>query len=333
MNDDKKKTVLTGMQPTGCLHLGNVLGAANNWNKMLNDYRCLFFIPNLHAITVPQVPETLRSSTLSCIAQYIACGLDPAKCKIFVQSHVVGHTELAWVLGCLTPLGQLQRMHQFKDKSQKQESIYSGLLYYPVLMAADILLYNADLVPVGEDQKQHVELTRDIAEKFNNTYSVTFTLPEPLIGKTGARIMSLQDPKRKMSKSDKDPLATVFITDDEKTLRKKIMSAVTDSENKIRIHESQPGISNLLNIYCAITGITLDEAEDRFAAYDGYAKFKEEVAGVVIDFINPIREHYKKIKDDKEYLIAVIRDGLDTAQPIANNMMAKVYRKVGFLSV
>ena len=224
-------------------------------------------------------------------------------------------------------------MHQFKDKSQKQEHIYSGLLYYPVLMAADILLYNADFVPVGEDQKQHVELTRDIAEKFNNTYSETFTLPEPLIGQTGARIMSLQDPKHKMSKSDKDTLATIYITDDEKTLRKKIMSAVTDSENKIRVHESQPGISNLLNIYCAITGVSIADAEDKFSHYDGYAKFKEEVAGAVIDLINPIREHYNKIKDDKEYLLSVVKSGQETAQPIANRMMSKVYRKVGFLSL
>ena len=331
-SDDAKKMVLTGMQPTGRLTLGNLLGAANNWNKMLDQYNCFFFIPNQHAITVPQNPATLRSSTLYCIAQYIACGLDPDRCKIFLQSHVIGHTELAWILGCITPLGQLQRMHQFKDKSQKQENIYAGLLYYPVLMAADILLYNADYVPVGEDQKQHVELTRDIAEKFNNTYSETFTLPEPLIGQTGARIMSLQSPENKMSKSDPNALATIYITDEEPILRKKIMSAVTDLENKIRFNPQQPGISNLLNIYCAITGISSQEAEDKFSRYDGYAKFKSAVADAVVELINPIQQKFNSIKDDKEYLLSVVKSGASVAQPIANKMISKVYRKVGFIA-
>ncbi|MDR2806804.1 MAG: tryptophan--tRNA ligase [Puniceicoccales bacterium] len=329
--DTQKKIVLTGMQPTGLLHLGNFLGAANNWKKMLDQYDCYFFIPNQHAITIPQVPAHLRSATLNCVAQYIACGLDPQRCTIFVQSHIVGHTELAWVLGCLTPLGQLYRMHQFKDKSAKRENIYSGLLYYPVLMAADILLYNADFVPTGEDQRQHVELARDLAERFNATYSPTFTVPAPLIETTGARVMSLKSPEHKMSKSDSADGATIYITDKPETIRKKIISAVTDSENKIASHPERPGIFNLLNIYCAVTGIQLEAAEAKFKDYTGYAAFKEELAEVLIKLLDPIREKYEAIKEDKEYLYAVIRKGNEKVQPIAYKTLSKVYHKVGFL--
>lgn len=329
--EHKKKVVLTGMQPTGRLHLGNFLGAAHNWQKMLDQYTCYFFIPNQHAITVPQVPATLRHATLNCIAQYIACGLDPERCTIFVQSQIIGHTELAWVLGCITPLGQLQRMHQFKDKSAKQESIYSGLLYYPVLMAADILLYNADYVPTGEDQKQHVELARDIAERFNHLYSPTFTLPEPLIKKEGARIMSLKDPTHKMSKSDPDALASLFITDEPNIIRKKIAAAVTDSEGKICIDEARPGITNLLNIYSALEGISLEVAEEKFRTYHEYAPFKAELADALIAKLEPVQEKYNAIKDDKTYLTSVIQRGAETVQPLAYKMLSKVYRKVGFL--
>ncbi|MDR1907052.1 MAG: tryptophan--tRNA ligase [Puniceicoccales bacterium] len=327
----EKKVVLTGMQPTGILHLGNFLGAAHNWQKMIDQYTCYFFIPNQHAITVPQVPANLRHATLNCVAQYIACGLDPERCTIFVQSHITGHTELAWILGCLTPLGQLYRMHQFKDKSAKKENIYSGLLYYPVLMAADILLYNADFVPTGEDQRQHVELARDLAEKFNATYSETFTIPAPLIEKAGARIMSLKFPENKMSKSDPDGNATIYITDEPKIIQKKIAAAVTDSGDKISADPKRPGITNLLNIYCAAKGITLTDGEEKFKTYAGYASFKKDVAEALITLLEPIQEKYQAIKDDKEYLQSVIKKGAATVQPIAHKTLSKVYHKVGFL--
>lgn len=325
------KIVLTGMQPTGRLHLGNFLGAANNWQKMLDTYTCYFFIPNQHAITVPQVPAQLREATLNCVAQYIACGLDPERCTIFIQSQIEGHTELAWILGCITPLGQLQRMHQFKDKSARHENIYAGLLYYPVLMAADILLYNADYVPTGEDQKQHVELARDLAEKFNNTFSPTFTLPEPMIKKEGARVMSLRDSTRKMSKSDPDANATIYITDEPNLIRKKIASAVTDSGNTIAIDPERPAISNLLNIYSAAAGISTQEATEHFKTYQGYAPFKQELADIVIQLLTPVQEKYFSIKDDKEYLLSVVHHGAEVVQPLAHKMLSKVYRKVGFL--
>ncbi|MDR3317786.1 MAG: tryptophan--tRNA ligase [Puniceicoccales bacterium] len=329
--NNEKKVILTGMQPTGFLHLGNFLGAANNWNKILDQYTCYFFIPNQHAITIPQVPANLRNATLNCVAQYIACGLDPNRCTIFVQSHIIGHTELTWVLSCLTPLGQLYRMHQFKDKSAKKENIYSGLLYYPVLMAADILLYNADFVPTGEDQRQHVELARDLAEKFNVTYSETFTIPSPLIETSGARIMSLKAPEHKMSKSDSDSNATIYITDEPKIIQKKIASAVTDSGDIIANDPKRPGIANLLNIYCAATGISMEEAEEKFSTYRSYAPFKKELADVLITLLEPVQEKYKSIKDDKEYLQSVIRKGTEMVQPIAYRTLSKVYRKVGFL--
>ncbi|MDR2812260.1 MAG: tryptophan--tRNA ligase [Puniceicoccales bacterium] len=327
---DEKKIVLTGMQPTGTLHLGNFLGAAHNWQKMLDQYACYFFIPNQHAITVPQIPANLRNATLNCVAQYVACGLNPERCTIFVQSHIIGHTELAWVLGCLTPLGQLHRMHQFKDKSAKNENIYSGLLYYPVLMAADILLYNADFVPTGEDQRQHVELARDLAEKFNATYSETFTIPAPLIEKTGARIMSLQSPEHKMSKSDPDGNGTIYITDEPKIIQKKIATAVTDSGSSISANPERPGIANLLNIYCAATGMASADGEEKFKTYTAYAPFKKEVAEAIVALLEPVQKKYRAIKDDKEYLQSVVRKGAEIVQPIARKTLSKVYRKVGF---
>jgi tryptophanyl-tRNA synthetase len=298
---------------------------------MLERHTCYFFIPNQHAITVPQVPAALRAATLDCVAQYIACGLDPRRCSIFIQSHIVGHTELAWVLGSLTPIGQLYRMHQFKDKSAKGEHIYSGLLYYPILMAADILLYNADYVPTGEDQRQHVELARDLAEKFNATYSETFTVPVPLIEAVGARIMSLKFPERKMSKSDPDGNATIYITDGPEVIWKKIAAAVTDSGDRICADPERPGIANLLNIYCSATNTAVGVAEEKFATYRGYAPFKRELADALIALLGPVRERYAAIKNDKKYLQSVIHNGAETVQPIAHKTLAKVYRKVGFL--
>ncbi|MDR2778690.1 MAG: tryptophan--tRNA ligase [Puniceicoccales bacterium] len=328
-----QQVILTGMQPTGKLHLGGLLGAMDNWQKMLGDYDCLFFLANQHAITMPYVPAALRKNTLDCVAQYIACGLDPKRCKIFLQSHIIGHTELMWILGCITPIGQLERMTQFKDKSKKVgESIYSGLLYYPVLMMADILLYNAHLIPIGEDQKQHLEITRDIAQKFNNIYSETFVLPEPYIGKTGARIMSLQDPTIKMSKSDKNQNAVLYITDSDDVVRKKIMGAVTDSDSKISFDQkNKPGIANLLNIYAAATNQSIEASVAEFANLTSYTPFKRAIADVIIAKISPIRNKYLEIVDDKEYLLSVLNEGKEEAQKRANKMMAKVYRKVGFL--
>ncbi len=331
---DNKKVVLTGVQPTGKLHLGNLLGAINNWQYMLDEYDCLFFLADQHATTMPYVPADLRRNTLDCVAQYIACGLNPEKCKIFLQSQIIGHTELMWILGCITPIGQLERMTQFKDKSKKAgESICSGLLFYPVLMAADILLYNADLVPVGEDQKQHLEITRDIASKFNRIFSPTFNIPEPYIGHSGARIMSLQNPQSKMSKSDKNQNSVIYITDSDDILYKKIMSAVTDSNSKIEYDlENKPGVSNLLDIYSAAQGINIKESVNQFSNLSSYLPFKQAVADAVISKIGPIRERYFEIVGNKEYLHSVLADGRIEAQKRANKMIAKVYRKVGFVN-
>ncbi|MDR1595788.1 MAG: tryptophan--tRNA ligase [Puniceicoccales bacterium] len=328
-----KKVILTGMQPTGKLHIGSLLGATNNWRSMLDDYDCLFFLADQHAITMPYVPAELRKNSLECVAQYIACGLDPDRCKIFLQSQVVGHTELMWVLGCLTPIGQLERMTQFKDKSKKVgDSVCSGLLFYPVLMAADILLYSADLVPIGDDQKQHLEITRDIAQKFNATYSETFTIPDPYIGETGARIMALQNPTAKMSKSDSNQNSVVYITDTDDAVRKKISSAVTDSEGAISFDpENKPGVANLLSIYAASTGKSIADTLLEFSSLNSYAALKRSVADAVIAKIAPIRAHYCKIAGNREYLMSVLETGRQEAQKRASKMMAKIYHKVGFL--
>jgi tryptophanyl-tRNA synthetase len=300
---------------------------------MLTAYDCLFFLADQHAITMPYVPADLRRNTLDCVAQYVACGLDPALCKIFLQSQVIGHTELMWVLGCLTPIGQLERMTQFKDKSKKVgELVCAGLLFYPVLMAADILLYNADLVPVGEDQKQHLEITRDIAQKFNATYSDTFVLPEPHIGETGARVMSLQNPTAKMSKSEKNQNGVVYIADGDDAIQKKFTGAVTDSGSKIEFDEvNKPGISNLLNIFAALSDISIEAAIEKFSPMTSYAPFKQAVADAAIEKISPIRAMYEEIANDREFLLSVLGEGREEAQRRANKMMAKVYRKVGFV--
>lgn len=297
---------------------------------MQNDYECYFFVTNQHAITLPKVPAELRKNTYSCLAQYMACGLDPEKSHLFVQSHVYGHNELAWVLSCICPLGQLERMTQFKDKAKKQISVNSGLLFYPVLMAADILLYNAHVVPVGEDQKQHLELTRDLAEKFNATYSPTFNVPEPYIGKAGARVMSLQNPNSKMSKSDPNQLGTVDLIDTADVIRKKIMSAVTDSEGSIRVDaENKPGVTNLISIYSAITEKSVAAIEDEFAG-KGYGDFKKTVADAVIAVLDPVRQRYDELIRNQSYLDEVLKAGAEAAQKTAWKTLSKVYRKVGF---
>lgn len=334
----ERPVVLTCAQPTGKLHLGNYLGAVRNWTRYLDGYECYFGIVDLHAITVPYVPADLRRDTLECVAQYIACGIDPDKANIFIQSHVIGHTELAWILGCLCPLGMLERMTQFKDKSAKQDEargfIGSGLLTYPVLMAADILLYNADIVPVGEDQKQHLELTRDLAQKFNSTYSDTFKVPDLFIPKHGARVMSLQNPAKKMSKSDENHVATVFITDDEKTIRKKIGSAVTDSDSgagSVRATPEKPGVTNLLSIFSAATGRDVIALEQEFAEAN-YQEFKAAVADAVVALIEPVREKYEAVKADKKLLTEIIKAGDDAAQKRAFKTLGKVQRKAGFVA-
>jgi tryptophanyl-tRNA synthetase len=326
------KTVLTCAQPTSILHLGNYLGAVKEWLKFQDTHRCFFGIVNMHAITVPQDPNVLHENTLSLAAQYLACGLDPKKCYLFVQSHVKGHTELAWVLGCLTSIGQLQRMTQFKDKSSKQEStgfIGSGLLFYPVLQAADILLYKADTVPVGEDQKQHLELTRDLAERFNGTYGPLFPVPEPAIPTHTGRIMSLQDPSKKMSKSDSDLRATLFLLDEPSLLRKKVMSAVTDLAKEICMRDDKPGISNLLRILNALTGTPLSDLENNFLG-SGYGDFKKAVAEAVIDTFEPIQTRYKELMNHRDHLQSILKQGADKAQEVADKTLAEVYERVGF---
>lgn len=333
MPPENRKVILTCAQPSGHLHIGNYFGAIRNWAAMIDDYECYFGIVDQHAITVPYVPAELRQATYRNLALYIACGLDPAKCHLFCQSHVTGHTELAWILGALCPVGQLERMTQYKDKTQRAGSggfIGAGLLNYPVLMAADILIYNADRVPVGEDQKQHVELCRDLAVKFNNTYSETFRVPEVYIPQTGARIKSLQDPERKMSKSDPNQSGCVYLMDPPKTIRKKIRSAVTDSGTEVRASEDKPGISNLLSILSAATGKPVAALEAEFAGSQ-YGPFKDAVADAVIAALEPIQTRFEAIKDDKAYLDSVFKEGATAAQRRANRIMGKVYRKAGFV--
>lgn len=328
-----KPVILTCAQPTGNLHLGNYFGAIRRWAGYLDSYECFFGIVDQHAITVPYTPADLRKSCYETLALYIATGLDPARCHLFLQSQVIGHTELAWVLGCLCPLGQLERMTQFKDKSAREDIgfVGSGLLFYPVLMAADILLYDADRVPVGEDQRQHLELTRDLAMKFNHTYSETFKVPEVDIPTTGARIRSLQDPEKKMSKSDPNQAGVVYLLDPPAAIRKKIKSAVTDSGGEIVAREDKPGISNLLGILSAVTGQTVPELEARYAGQTQYGPFKEEVAEAVVTLLEPIQKRYQEVSGDKAYLNQVFKAGAEAAQKRAYRMLAKVYRKVGFV--
>ena len=327
--EEKKKRIFSGIQPSGELTLGSYMGAIKNWVDLQDDYDCLYCIVDMHAITVRQDPATLRRRSVNQLAQYIACGLDPQKNIMFIQSHVPQHAELGWVLGCYTQFGELSRMTQFKAKSkQHADNITSGLFTYPVLMAADILLYQTDLVPVGEDQKQHVELCRDIAQRFNGLYSDTFTLPEPFIPKVGARVMSLSDPTSKMSKSDPD--GCVFLMDKPEDIMRKFKRAVTDCETAVKFDkENKAGISNLLSIYCAATGKTLTEAETEFAG-QGYGIFKPAVGESVVELLRPIREESARIMADKAYLEGIYKEGASRAQYLANKTLSRVYRKIGF---
>ncbi len=325
-----KKIVYSGIQPSGSLTLGNYIGALSNFGQLQDEYSCLYCIVDNHAITAYQEPKNLRKNTLDVLALYLAAGLDPEKSIIYIQSHVPEHVELMWCLNTITSLGQLQRMTQFKDKAQRTKEVEAGLLNYPILMAADILLYNASYVPVGEDQRQHIEFTRDLAQRFNSRYSNTFVIPEIMAPKVGARIMSLQDPEKKMSKSDPDPNSYVLILDSEKDTEKKIKRAVTDSLGIIKYSDEQKGLKNLIDIYSVFTKKTPDEIVKEFEG-KGYGEFKGAVAEVVNDGMRPIRERFNEIRNDKAYLESVYRDGADKARSIAYKTMSKVHRKMGFI--
>ena len=330
---DEKKVMLSGIQPSGDLTLGSYLGAIKNWAERAEAFDCYYFMADLHTITVRQTPADLRRRTVEQLAQYIACGLDPEQNTLFIQSHVPQHTQLSWVLSCYTMFGELSRMTQFKDKSAKNaDNINAGLFTYPCLMAADILLYQPDYVPVGEDQKQHVELTRDIAHRFNTLYGDVFKMPEPYIGKIGARVMSLTSPENKMSKSDKDPHGCVYLMDKPEVILKKFKRAVTDSETCVRYdRQEKPGISNLMEIYSACTGKTYAEIEAEFQG-KGYGEFKPAVGEAVISVTGPIRDEAQRILKDKAYLESVYKAGAEKASYIAEKTLRKVYKKIGFVA-
>ena len=331
--EENKKVMLSGIQPSGDLHLGNYLGAIRNWGARAEEFECYYFMADMHTITVRQNPADLRRRTLTQLAQYIACGLDPQKNTLFVQSHVHQHAELGWVLNCYTMFGELSRMTQFKDKSSKhKENINGGLFTYPALMAADILLYQPDVVPVGEDQKQHCELTRDVAQRFNSVYGDVFKIPEPYIPKTGARVMSLNAPESKMSKSM--PEGCVFMMEKPEDIMRKFKRAITDSdtENCVRYAPAEkPGVANLMSIYSACTGKTFEEIENEFVG-KGYGAFKPVVGEAVVETLRPIREETERLLADKAYLESVYRAGAEKASYVAEKTMRKVYKKVGFLA-
>lgn len=330
MENVEKKVMYSAVQPSGNLTIGNYVGAVRNWVKLQQEYEGVFAMANLHAITVRQEPATLRKRTLELAALYLACGINPEKCILYVQSQVPQHAELAWVLNTVTYVGEMERMTQFKDKAAKHaDNINMGLMDYPVLMAADILLYQAHYVPVGADQKQHVEIARDIAIRFNNRYGETFRVPEPYILKQGARVMSLQDPLKKMSKSDENPNASVFLSDDKDTIVRKFKRAVTDSGSEIVFSDQKPGVSNLLTIYSAFAGCDIAAAEKTFAG-KGYGDFKLAVGETVADALAPVQAEQKRLLDDKTYLAGVLAAGAERAYKIARKTLSKVYRKVGF---
>jgi len=328
---DRKPVLLSGIQPSGHLMIGNLIGALQSWVRLQDEYDCLYVVVDLHAITVRQEPKDLRKRCLDFLCQYLACGIDPEKSAVFVQSHVPAHSELAWILSCHTYMGELGRMTQYKDKSQKQgENIGVGLFIYPCLMAADILLYGADLVPVGEDQRQHLELTRDVAQRFNNRYGDTFTVPEAYIPPVGARIMSLTDPTSKMSKSDPNPKSYVALLDPPDIVRSKINKAVTDSGTEVRVSAEAPAISNLISIRSALSGESIDAIEAAYAG-KGYAEFKKDLAEIVIETLKPVQDRYTALRSDKAYLEQIMKSGAETAAVRARRILDKVKRRVGFI--
>lgn len=328
--NEKKQVVLSAIQPTGTPTLGNYLGALKNWKNMADDYECYYAVADLHSITVRPEPAQLRRKTLEMYAFLLAIGLDPEKNTVFVQSHVSAHAQLGWILNCYTQFGEAARMTQFKDKSEKHpENVNVGLFAYPMLMAADILLYQANYVPIGVDQKQHLEITRNIADRFNGLYGETFTLPEPFIGKTGAKIMSLQEPTKKMSKSDTNVKAFISVLDDTDTIVRKIKSAVTDSEARVHYAQGKDGVNNLMTIYSCCTGKDFAEIEKKFDG-KGYGDFKAAVAEAVVAELAPVRDEFKRLIADKSYLNACMEAGAQKAARVANRTLRKAMKRVGF---
>lgn len=325
-----KKVLFSGMQATGNLTLGNYLGALKNWITLSDEYECFYSVVDMHSITVRQDPATLRKRARALLTLYIAAGLDPEKNCIYYQSHVSGHAELAWILNCYTYMGELNRMTQFKDKAAKHAgNINAGLFTYPVLMAADILLFQADVVPVGIDQMQHLELTRDIAQRFNGIYGDVFTVPEAYIGKVGAKIMSLQEPTKKMSKSDENPNGSIYLMDDPDTIMRKCKRAVTDSEAQILYRDEQPGVKNLIDIYRACTNKTVDEVVKEFDG-KGYGDFKMAVGEAVVSVLKPLQDEVARLEKDKGYIDSIIKNNAEKANYYATKTLRKVQRKVGF---
>lgn len=328
---EDKKLIFSGIQPTGTFTLGNYIGAVRNWGPLQEEYNCIYCVVDMHAITVRQEPAKLRQNTMNAYALLMACGVDPEKSILFIQSHVKTHAELNWILNCTTQFGELSRMTQFKDKSQRHaDDVNAGLFTYPVLMAADILAYNADLVPVGVDQKQHLELARNIAQRFNQRYGDFFTVPEPYIPKVGAKVMSLQDPTKKMSKSDENPNSCILILDDKDTIIRKFKRAVTDSEAEVCYREGKDGINNLMSIYSTITGKDFDSITSEFAG-KGYGDFKLAVGEAVADHLEPIRTEFDRISKDKAFLKECYTAGAEKALRYSQRTLNKVYRKVGFV--
>lgn len=328
----RKKRSLSLIQPTSVPTLGNYLGAMRTWPDFQEEFDTIYGVADLHSITVRQDPKKLREQTIQLYAQLIAVGLDPEKSILFIQSHVPQHSQLAWLLNCYTQFGELNRMTQFKDKSQQHsDNVNAGLFTYPCLMAADILLYQADIVPVGADQKQHLEITRDIAERFNGVYGNVFTVPEPYLVKSGARVMSLADPTRKMSKSDPNPKGTVYLTDEPNVIMKKFKSAVTDSEMSVRYADGKDGINNLMTIYSAVTGKTFDAIETEFAG-KGYGDFKTAVGEAVVAELEPVQKKYKELMADKAYLEQQWKKGADFASRLSQRTLDKAMKKIGFLA-
>jgi len=323
-----KKRIFSGIQPTGAIHIGNYLGAIKNWVSLQSEYDCIFCVVDLHAITVPQDPLTLKTKTREVAGLLIASGIDPKESTLFVQSRVCAHSELTWILNCFIPMGWMQRMTQFKEKAEKQEIVSIGLFDYPALMAADILLYQTDCVPVGEDQQQHLELTRDVAERFNSIYGETFKVPEAIIPKVGARIMGLDDPTKKMSKSEEQPGHAICLLDSPEEIRAKIMRATTDSLREIRFDENRPGIYNLLVIYEIFTRMSRPDIEARFEG-KGYAQLKKELAEVVVEGLRPLQTRYKELTSSPAYIYSLLEEGAGRVSPIAENTLAVVKQKVG----
>lgn len=330
-NQSPKKRALSFIQSSGMFTLGNYLGALKNWNKMQDEFDCIFGIADLHSITVRQEPSELRKQIYSAAAMLLSIGLDPQKSVIFMQSHVAAHSQLAWILDCYTQFGELSRMTQFKDKSQKHsDNVNAGLFTYPVLMAADILLYKPDVVPVGADQKQHLEITRDIAVRFNGIYGDVFTIPEPYIPPVGAKVMSLQEPDKKMSKSDSNDNAKIMLNDSPDAIMRKFKRAVTDSEARVCVGENKPGINNLIGIYSAVTGKTADEITAEFEG-KGYGDFKTKVGEAVVEELRPVQEKFNMYISDKAQLETIYKEGAEKAAWMANRTLSKVMKKVGYV--